>query len=58
MSDAKQRPDAIPHSNPKDQVGEDKGPIKGPQRTGDNTQVTDTARGSEPETRGASGRRS
>ena len=59
MSDAKHRPDAMPHSNtPKDQVGEDKGPIKGPQRTGDNTQVTDTPRGSEVETRGASGRRS
>ena len=57
MSDAKQRPDTAPHTNPKNQVGEDKGPIKGPQRTDDNTQVTDTARGSEVETRNASGRR-
>ena len=57
MSDAKQRPDAIPHSNPKNQVGEDKGPIKGPQRTGDNTPVTDTPRGSEVETRNSSGGR-
>lgn len=54
MSDAKQRPDATPNTNPKNQVGEDKGPIKGPQRTDDNTQVTDTARGSEVATRNAS----
>jgi hypothetical protein len=53
MSDAKQRPD----TNPKEQSGEDKGPIKGPQRTDHNTQVTDTPRGSEPETRGTSGPR-
>ena len=57
MSDAKQRPDAIPHTNPRSQVGEDKGPIKGPQRTGDNTPVIDTPRGSEVETRNSSGRR-
>jgi len=53
MSDAKQRPDA----DPKQQSSEDKGPIKGPQRTGDNTSVDDTPRGSEPETRGNSGPR-
>lgn len=57
MSDAKERPDAVPHASPKDQAGEDKGPIKGPQRTGDNTQVTDTPRGSEVETRNSSGNR-
>jgi hypothetical protein len=57
MSDAKQRPDAMPHGNPKNQVGEDKGSIKGPQRTGDNTSVTDTPRGSEVETRNSSGGR-
>ena len=53
MSDVKQRPDAAP----KDQSGEDKGPVKGPQRTDDVTQVDDTQRGSEPATRGASGHR-
>ncbi len=53
MSDLKQRPDATP----KEQSGEEKGPIKGPQRTGDNTKVTDTQRGSGPATRGASGDR-
>lgn len=58
MSDAKQRPDAAPDQKPQNQTGEDKGPIKGPQRTGHNTRVKDTARGSEPDTRGASGNRS
>ena len=53
MSDIKQRPDATP----KEQSGEDKGPIKGPQRTGNVTQETDTSRGSEPATRGSSGNR-
>lgn len=53
MSDVKQRPDATP----KEQSGEDRGPIKGPQRTDGVTQVTDTQRGSEPATRGASGNR-
>ncbi len=57
MSDAKQRPDAIPHTHPKSETGEDKGPIKGPQRTADNTPVTDTPRGSEVETRNSSNRR-
>ena len=57
MSDAKQRPDATPDESPKNQTGEDKGPIKGPQRTDHNTQVTDTARGSEVETRSASSNR-
>lgn len=53
MSDVKQRPDAAP----KEQSGEDKGPVKGPQRTDDVSQVKDTQRGSEPATRGASGHR-
>ncbi|ANY19884.1 hypothetical protein A6F68_01367 [Tsuneonella dongtanensis] len=53
MSDLKQRPDAAP----KEQSGEEKGPIKGPQRTDDVTQVKDTARGSGPATRAASGHR-
>ncbi|MGN3973977.1 hypothetical protein [Tsuneonella sp. SYSU-LHT278] len=53
MSDIKQRPDAAP----KEQSGEENGPIKGPQRTGDVTQVKDTARGSGPATRNASGNR-
>lgn len=53
MSDLKQRPDAAP----KEQSGEEKGPVKGPQRTGDNTKVVDTARGSETATRNASGNR-
>lgn len=58
MSDAKQRPDATPDQKPQNQTGEDKGPIKGPQRTSHNTQVTDTARGSEVETRNSSNHRS
>jgi hypothetical protein len=53
MSDVKQRPDAAP----KEQSGEDKGPVKGPQRTDDTTNVVDTARGSETATRNASGHR-
>lgn len=53
MSDVKQRPDAAP----KEQSGEDNGPVKGPQRTDNTTDVVDTARGSEPSTRGASGHR-
>ncbi|GGD95922.1 hypothetical protein GCM10011515_14820 [Tsuneonella deserti] len=42
---------------PANQTGEDNGKIQRPQRTDQNTQVVDTARGSEPETRGTSGRR-
>jgi len=57
MADAKQRPDTTPDMNPAHQTGEDKGPIKGPQRTDHNTQVTDTPRGSEVETRNSSNRR-
>jgi hypothetical protein len=53
MSDVKQRPDAAP----KEQSGEDNGPVKGPQRTDNTSDVVDTARGSEPATRGASGHR-
>ena len=53
MSDAKQRPDAVPQN----QVDEEKGRIKKPQRTDDNTQVVDTSRGSETATRSASGHR-
>ena len=53
MSDAKQRPEADPHN----QAGEEKGQIKKPQRTDDNTQVVETARGSETVTRSASGHR-
>ena len=51
MSDAKQRPDTIKHDNPKDQVGEDNGAIKGPQRTDHNTPKTDRARGAQDEVR-------
>ena len=58
MSDAKQRPDATPDQKPQNQTGEDQGSIKGPQRTSHNTRVTDTARGSEPETRNSSNNRS
>ncbi len=57
MSDANQRPDAAADHKPQDQTGEDKGAIKRPQRTSHNTQVTDTSRGSEPDTRGSSGTR-
>lgn len=57
MSDAKQRPDATPDTNPAHQVGTDKGPIKGPQRTGYNTDGADTPRGSEVETRNSSNKR-
>ena len=57
MSDAKQRPDATPDQNPQNQKGADQGAIKGPQRTSHNTQVTDTPRGSEPETRNSSNNR-
>ena len=42
---------------PSHQTGEDKGVTKGQQREGNRSPVTDTPRGSEPETRGASGRR-
>lgn len=54
MSDAKQRPDATPNQDPQNQTGEDQGAIKGPQRTGHNTQVDDTARGSAGDRRRAS----
>lgn len=54
MSDAKQRPDATPDRKPQNQTGEDKGSIKGPQRTDHNTQVDDTARGSAGDRRRAS----
>jgi hypothetical protein len=57
MSDAGHRPDATPDQSPRNQTGADKGPIKGPQRAGRNTQVTDTARGSEVESRNASNNR-
>lgn len=57
MSDAKQRPGATPDQNPQNQIGEDQGPIKGPQRTDHNTKVTDTPRGSEVETRNSSNHR-
>jgi len=42
---------------PSHQTGEDKGVIKGQQREGNRSPETDTPRGSEPETRGTSGRR-
>ena len=51
MSDAKQRPDTIKQDSPKDQVGADKGAIKGPQRTDHNTQKTDLARGAQGDVR-------
>lgn len=54
MSDAKQRPDATPDQKPQNQVGEDQGAIKGPQRTSHNTQVDDVPRGSGGERRRAS----
>ena len=54
MSDAKQRPDPAPDHKPQKQTGEDQGAIKGPQRTGHNTRVDDTPRGSEVETRNSS----
>ena len=54
MSDAKQRPDATKDQKPQNQIGEDQGAIKGPQRTSHNTQVVDTARGSAGERRRAS----
>ena len=57
MSDAKQRPDATPDQNPQNQVGEDQGAIKGPQRTSHNTEVVDRSRGSDPATRGSSNNR-
>jgi hypothetical protein len=58
MTDARQNPDAIRHDNPKDQAGEDKGAIKGPQVTDDKFPGrSDTARASEPATRGQSGNR-
>ena len=43
--------------SPAQQVNEDKGRIKQPQQTDRNMADTDTARGSEMETRGSSGRR-
>ena len=43
---------------PQQQTGEEFGSVKGPQRgEGDFKGKSDTPRGSEPETRGASGRR-
>jgi hypothetical protein len=42
---------------PSHQTGEENGVIKGQQREGNRSPVTDTPRGSEPETRGTSGRR-
>ncbi len=54
MSDAKQRPDTIKHDSPKDQVGADKGAIKGPQRTNHNTKKTDLARGAQGDVRRSS----
>lgn len=35
MSDAKQNPNATPDHKPQNQTGEEAGPIKGPQLTGD-----------------------
>lgn len=43
---------------PQQQTGEEFGTVKGPQREGNRIpERSDTARGSEPETRGAGGRR-
>ena len=54
MSDAKQNPDATPDPKLNHQVGEDKGPIKGPQVTEDQMQRKDVPRGSAGERRRAS----
>lgn len=57
MTDANKRPNTTPDQRPEKQTGTNHGSIKGPQRTGHNTKVTDTQRGSEVETRNSSNNR-
>jgi hypothetical protein len=54
MSDAKQNPGATPDRKPQNQVGADKGPIKGPQVTEDQMERDDVAAGSAGDRRRAS----
>jgi hypothetical protein len=57
MSGEKNHTGLTKDMKPANQTGEEKGTIKGPQRTDRNTQTTDTPQGSEVETRSASHRR-
>ena len=58
MSDSKPNPAADPAKKPQNQADEDHGSVKGRQVTEDNMRRrSDTARGSEPETRSAASRR-
>ena len=59
MADEKKNPATEPDKKPQNQASEEHGSIKGAQVTEDNMRRrSDTARGSEPETRASSSNRS